>query len=84
MNRILDPMLLEEMIQYDDNDEDGNYDRVIAAELALAQAIKMDPIFGAVKEENERAKLIGKRKAKPSLFGATKTFRSTKTRKLFR
>jgi len=43
MSKILDPMLLEEMIQYN---EDGNFDRLIAAELAIAQAMKMDPIFG--------------------------------------
>ena len=48
VKRVLDPVLLEEIIQYS---EDGNYDRVIAAELAIAQAMKMDPIFGAVKEE---------------------------------
>lgn len=47
MTKILDPMLLEEISQY--NDLEGNYDRVIAFELALAQARKMDPILGKIK-----------------------------------
>ena len=34
VTRILDPMLLDEMIKYDA--ENGNFDRVIAAELAIA------------------------------------------------
>jgi hypothetical protein len=44
MSKIFDPMLLEEMIQYND---EGNFDRVVAAELAIALAMKMDPIMGA-------------------------------------
>ena len=53
MVKIFDPMLLEEMIQYN---EDGNFDRIIAAELAIAQALKMDPIIGRVKEKGEDRK----------------------------
>ena len=45
VSKIFDPVLLEEIIQYND---EGNFDRVIAAELAIAQAIKMDPIMGRV------------------------------------
>ena len=45
MSKILDPMLLEEMIQYTD---EGNFDRIVAAELAIAQALKMDPIYGKI------------------------------------
>src|SRR5690606_1851762 len=37
VHRVLDPLLLEETIQYDD--KEGNFDRIIAAELALAQAV---------------------------------------------
>jgi hypothetical protein len=40
ISRILDPMLLEEIIRYD---KDGNFDRVIAAECALALAEHMTP-----------------------------------------
>jgi hypothetical protein len=45
MVKIFDPVLLEEMIQYN---EDGNFDRIIAAELAIAMAMKMDPIMGRI------------------------------------
>jgi hypothetical protein len=45
MVKIFDPVLLEEMIQYN---EDGNFDRIIAAELAIAMAMKLDPIMGRV------------------------------------
>jgi hypothetical protein len=45
MVKIFDPVLLEEMIQYN---EDGNFDRIIAAELAIAMAMKMDPIMGKI------------------------------------
>jgi len=39
VSRILDPMLLEEVVRFDS--EEGNYDRVVAAELALALAEHM-------------------------------------------
>jgi hypothetical protein len=46
VSKIFDPVLLEEIIQYNDQ---GNFDRsLIAAELAIAQALKMDPILGRV------------------------------------
>jgi hypothetical protein len=45
VSKIFDPVLLEEIIQYNDQ---GNFDRIIAAELAIAQAVKMDPIIGRV------------------------------------
>jgi hypothetical protein len=45
VSKIFDPVLLEEIIQYNDS---GNFDRIIAAELAIAQALKMDPIMGKV------------------------------------
>ena len=45
VNKIFDPVLLEEIIQYNDQ---GNFDRIIAAELAIAQALKMDPIMGKI------------------------------------
>jgi hypothetical protein len=40
--RILDPMLLEEIIRFD---KEKNFDRVIAAELAVALANKLNPIL---------------------------------------
>lgn len=45
VSKIFDPVLLEEIIQYNDQ---GNFDRIIAAELAIAQALKMDPIMGRI------------------------------------
>jgi hypothetical protein len=45
MSRILDPMLLEEMIQYND---EGNFDRIVSAELTIALAMKLDPIYGRI------------------------------------
>lgn len=83
IHRMFDTVLLEEIIQY--NDKEGNFDRVIAAELALAQAMKMDPIYGPVKEENERAKMIGRRKSKAGLFqNSSHVIRHSRPNKLFR
>jgi hypothetical protein len=45
VHKIFDPVLLEEIIQYNDQ---GNFDRIVAAELAIAQALKMDPIMGRI------------------------------------
>lgn len=81
IHRVLDPVLLEEIIQY--NDKEGNYDRVVAAELALAQAYKMDPIFGKVQESRE-TKTIHKKRPKPTLFGGSKGMFGHKKQKLFR
>lgn len=41
-SRILDPMLLEEVIKFD---KEKNFDRVIAAELAIALANKLNPVI---------------------------------------
>jgi hypothetical protein len=45
VSKVFDPVLLEEIIQYHDQ---GNFDRIVAAELAIAQALKLDPIMGRV------------------------------------
>ncbi len=50
MSKIFDPVLLEEMIQYN---EEGNFDRIIAAELAIALAMKLDPIMGKIGGEKD-------------------------------
>ena len=50
MAKIFDPVLLEEMIQYN---ESGNFDRIIAAELAIALAMKLDPIMGKIGGEQD-------------------------------
>ena len=85
-SRILDPMLLEEMIQYND---EGNYDRIVSAELAIAQAMKMDPIYGKVggSSDDDRIKSLYSRKNKNKLFptssGNTLT-NNVRRNKLFR
>jgi len=82
IHRILDPLLLEEIIQY--NDKEGNYDRIIAVELALAQAYKMDPIFGKVSEKKDsRVESLSKKKTKPTLFGDSRGMFVKKKSKLF-
>jgi hypothetical protein len=67
MTRILDPMLLEEIIKYND---DGNFDRVVAAELAIALAQKMDPLFGPVNstQVDPRIQSLSKPREKTTLF----------------
>lgn len=79
--RIFDPVLLEEIIQYNDID---NFDRIIAAELAIAQALKMDPILGRVGGSgDERVKALFKSKPKNQLFSESRGLFNTKKRKLF-
>ena len=82
VSKILDPMLLEEIIQYN---EDGNFDRIVAAELAIAQALKMDPIFGKVGgSDDSRISSLYKKRIKTALFtGSRGIFKGSK-RKIFR
>ncbi len=83
MSRILDPMLLEEMIQYN---EDDNFDRIVAAELAIAQATEMDPIYGAISEKSDariESLYKKKKKNKPSLFGNSTGMFAQKKSKIF-
>lgn len=68
VNRIFDPVLLEEIIQYN---EEGNFDRIVAAELAIAQALRMDPIFGKAKTgtTDSRIESLYSKKKRNKLFG---------------
>lgn len=83
IHKILDPVLLEEIIQY--NDKEGNFDRVIAIELALAQAYKMDPIYGKVGgEKDSRIQSLAKpNKYKGQLFNQSSSGLFKKKRKLW-
>ncbi len=82
IHRIMDPMLLEEIIQY--NDKEGNFDRIIAVELALAQVYKMDPIFGKVTQTKDpRIESLSKRKQKPELFQPAGQLFGRKKSKMF-
>lgn len=83
VTKIFDPVLLEEIIQYND---EGNFDRLIAAELAIAQAIKMDPIIGKVGGSGDERvlSLFSKDKRKLSLFNEpSKGMFNNRKRKLF-
>jgi hypothetical protein len=81
MSKVLDPILLEEMIQYN---EDGNFDRIIAAELAIALAMKLDPIFGKIGDNSDsRTTSLGVKKQKSSLFPEARGIFINKKRKLF-
>jgi hypothetical protein len=82
MSKIFDPVLLEEIAQYNETD---NFDRVVAAELAIALAMKLDPIFGITGATSDnRASSLGKRKNpnSKSMFSPNKTLFKN-TRKLF-
>jgi hypothetical protein len=83
MVKIFDPILLEEMIQYN---EDGNFDRIIAAELAIALAMKMDPIMGRVGSSGDvRVMSMHPRIKKNTLFGESRgLFNNRPKQKLFR
>ena len=81
MAKIFDPVLLEEMIQYN---EEGNFDRIIAAELAIALAMKMDPIMGKIGSGgDDRVKSMFSTKQKNKLFTESRGMFSKRKNKLF-
>jgi len=81
VSKIFDPVLLEEIIQYNDI---SNFDRIVAAELAIAQALKMDPILGKVGGSgDDRVKALYSSKPKTALFSDSRGLFNTKKRKLF-
>jgi len=81
VSKIFDPVLLEEIIQYNDQ---GNFDRIVAAELAIAQALKMDPILGRVGGSgDERVKAIFRPNKKNQLFTESRGLFQRKKSKLF-
>lgn len=81
VSKIFDPVLLEEIIQYNDQ---GNFDRIVAAELAIAQALKMDPILGKVGGSgDERLKAFFKPNKKNQLFTESRGLFQRKKSKLF-
>lgn len=87
VTRVFDPMLLEEIIKFN---ADGNYDRVIAAELAIAVAEHLDPQFivSSSKRDPRIEAYFGKKKQLNSLFerssGRTTITGQSKRQKLFR
>jgi hypothetical protein len=82
MSKIFDPLLLEEMIQYN---EGGNFDRIIAAELAIALAMKLDPIMGKIGgEQDVRIQSMFKKNKKNTLFTSSRSMFNTPKNKMFR
>lgn len=51
VTKVFDSMLLEEIIHF--NSEEGNYDRVVAAELAVALADHLNPQFVVASEKQD-------------------------------
>jgi len=81
VSKILDPVLLEEIIQYNDQ---GNFDRIVAAELAIAQALKMDPILGKVGGSGDgRVQALFKPNRNNQLFTESRGLFKRKKSKLF-
>lgn len=84
VNRILDPVLLEEIIQFHD---DLNTDRLVAAELAIALANKLDPVLGssgATKDPRIVSLHNVNKKKKATFTSSRNTFSKRKSNKLFR
>ena len=80
MTKIFDPLLLDEMMAYN---EEGNFDRIIAAELAIALAMKLDPIMGAIGGEKDvRVQAMYAQKPNKKLFSSRPMF-TNNNRKMF-
>jgi hypothetical protein len=81
MAKIFDPVLLEEMIQYN---ETGNFDRIIAAELAIALAMKLNPMIGTIGGIGDpRINALFNKKEKLKLFAPSSSMFSSRKNKLF-
>ncbi len=81
MSKIFDPVLLEEIIQYND---EGNFDRIVAAELAIGLAMKLDPIIGKIGGEGDaRINSLYRKKTQKNLFAPSKQLFKSKQHKLF-
>lgn len=86
VTRVPDPMLLEEIIRF--NSKDGNYDREVAASLAVALADKMMPI-GKVGSRMDDARYQSLFKSKEmeiesqQLFSRSRTLFPKRKNKLF-
>jgi len=83
VSRIPDPMLLEEIINF--NEEEGNYDREVAFSLAIALSNHLDPIIGKIGgEADPRIQSLFKKPIKGNkLFTFESKMFKSKKRKLF-
>lgn len=88
VTRVLDPMLLEEIIKF--NSKEGNYDREVAASLAVALADKMTPlgrVNGLNSDPRYKSIFSDAPKDRPKIFPEVRRggmFPAKRTRKLFR
>ena len=82
VNRVLDPVLLEETIQFHD---DLNVDRIVAAELAIALANKLNTRIGTIAgtKDPRIVSLHNKTKKNKATFVNKKPTFSRRKRKLF-
>jgi hypothetical protein len=64
VTKVFDPMLLEEVIHF--NAKTGNYDRIVAASLAVALARHLDPVYSKISNVEEDPRLISYWKGKES------------------
>ncbi len=88
VSKILDPMLCEEITKFSraTGKEKVNTDRVVAAELAIALAFKLDPIIGAVGEPDTRIQNLYKKPIKgipQKIFSLPSTFRGNTKKRIF-
>jgi hypothetical protein len=79
-SRILDSTLLEEMIGYNST---GNFDRIVAASLAITQARKMDPDLNISAVNGSIYQSYSSQRKPKSLFTSPKTIFSPGGRRLF-
>ena len=84
VTRILDPMLLEEVVRFD---KEGNFDRIIAAELAIALAEHMTPQvrLGSLSTDQRVKDLYKKTSSNMRAFdmGVKRVYKRNKLGKLF-
>jgi hypothetical protein len=84
VNRLRDLMLLEELIQYN---EDDNFDRIVAAEIAITMARKLDPVLGKINgnKDSRVEELYNRGKKKGGLFTESQQvfYKNKRTDKLF-
>ena len=52
VSRILDSMLLEEIVNF--NKDEGNFDRIIAAQLAISLANKLNPVINVTSLDHDK------------------------------